>query len=229
MKKKYDIILFDADRTLYDFDKSEETALRLLLESLGFELTESTYSLYKKINSELWAEFERGERKNSTIAPTRFTRFFQALDLPFDPEKAADDYFDLLSRQQFLIFGAYGLCEKLYGKVDMYIVTNGVEKVQTRRFQDSRLAPFFKGVFISEALGAAKPSHEFYDRVLEKIGNPPRDKILTVGDSATADIKGANNAELDACYFSPKSVPLPDGIHAEYIVSTLSEIENIIL
>ena len=229
MKKKYGIVLFDADRTLYDFDRGEENALRTHMESLGIPLTDGMYALYKKINKGLWVEFERGERDKSTIAPTRFTRFFEAYKIGFDPVRSAKEYFDLLSEQRFLLPGAYDLCEKLYGKTDMYVVTNGMGDVQTRRFSKSELLPFFKGLFISETLGAAKPSPEFYAKALERIGNPPKETILAVGDSPAADIRGANLAGIDACYYSPKGEPLPEGIWAEYTVSHLSEIEKIIL
>ena len=53
MKKKYDIVLFDADRTLYDFDRGEENALRTHMTSLGIDLTEEMYGAYKKINKSL--------------------------------------------------------------------------------------------------------------------------------------------------------------------------------
>ena len=229
MKKKYNIVLFDADRTLYDFDRGEENALRTHMESLGFALTDEMYAMYKKINKGLWDEFERGERDKSTIAPTRFTRFFDAFGIASDPVRSAKEYFDILSEQRFLISGAYSLCEKLFGKVDMYIVTNGMGDVQTKRFSKSELFPFFKGLFISETLGAAKPSPEFYAKALESIGNPPKETILAVGDSPAADIRGANLAGIDACYYSPNGDPLPEGIWAEYTVSNLSEIAEILL
>ncbi|MBR6772942.1 MAG: YjjG family noncanonical pyrimidine nucleotidase [Clostridia bacterium] len=229
MKKKYDIVLFDADRTLYDFDRGEENALRTHMTSLGIDLTEEMYGAYKKINKSLWDEFEQGKREKQTIAPTRFLRFFEKFSIDFDPNKSAREYLELLGEQRFLIPGAYGLCESLFAHVDMYIVTNGIGSVQEKRFSKSELAPFFKGVFISENLGAAKPDPEFYSRALALIGNPEKDRILAVGDSPEADIRGANLAGIDACFYSPEKTPLPPGIQAKYTVSTLSEIGKILL
>lgn len=229
MNGRYGILLFDADRTLFDFDRSEETALSLLMDRLGHPLSGELYGVYKRINKSLWDEFERGERDNSTIAPTRFRRFFAHCGIGADPDKGAEDYLSLLSQQRFLLPGAFELCQRLWGHFDMYIVTNGIGSVQKGRFSESELAPFFKGTFISEELGAAKPSPEFYGRALASIGSPDRSRILAIGDSAEADIRGANNAGIDACYFNPGEKALPQGIWAKYTVTELSRIGDILL
>ena len=229
MNGKYDIILFDADRTLYDFDRGEEHALVTLMDSIGHPLTDEMYGFYRRTNKALWDAFERGEREKSTIAPTRFRIFFEKYGIGLDWNKAAADYLDLLSDQRFLLPGAFELCSRLYGKFDMYIVTNGMGNVQTGRFSKSELFPFFKGLFISETLGAAKPDPQFYDSALASIGDPDRRRILAVGDSPAADIRGANNAGLDACYFSPEGLELPEGVWAKYTVRTLEEIGDILL
>jgi 2-haloacid dehalogenase len=56
--KKYDIFLFDADGTLYDFDKTEANALKTMFDICGFDYSESTLTIYKKINVHLWNSYE---------------------------------------------------------------------------------------------------------------------------------------------------------------------------
>lgn len=223
-KKAYDVILFDADRTLYDFDRGEEQALRVLLDGFGLSLTPEMLGRYREINKELWDAFDRGEIEKSTIAPTRFRRFFAGEGIGLDPDAAAKRYMSLLGEQRFLMSGAMEICQGLFGSYDMYIVTNGMGDVQLSRFSKSEIAPFFKGIFISETLGAAKPQREFYDRVFEKLGIFDRSRVLVVGDSPTADILGANRAGIDACYFSPSGEALPEGIYAKYTVKALEEL-----
>jgi beta-phosphoglucomutase-like phosphatase (HAD superfamily) len=63
--KKYDIFLFDADNTLYDFEKAEESALRTMFEQCGFGYSECILAKYKKINGEAWAAYEKGEQSVS--------------------------------------------------------------------------------------------------------------------------------------------------------------------
>ncbi len=225
----YEIILFDADRTLYDFDRGEAFALESLMSDLGHPLTAEMFCRYRAINKELWDQFDRGQREKSTIAPTRFRRFFSEFGIGLDSDLAAAEYLNRLSEQRFLLPGAFELCQRLHGHFDMYIVTNGMGDVQTRRFSSSELAPLFKGIFISETLGAAKPSPEFYDRALALCQSPDKSRILAVGDSPAADILGANNAGIDACWFAPDGGELPEGIFAKYQVKTLAEIGDILM
>ena len=63
---------------------------------------------------------------------------------------------------------------------------------------------------------------------LKPLGIAPSGALM-VGDSINSDIKGANNAEIDACWLNPMNLPLPDGIHAEYIIKDIRECVKIAL
>ena len=52
---RYDFVLFDADNTLFDFDRSERRALRLALAAFSIPCSPETEALYGSINSALWA------------------------------------------------------------------------------------------------------------------------------------------------------------------------------
>ena len=58
---KYELILFDADETLFDFKKSERYAF---MESLSdFKINydkEECMKIYSEINTAIWKEFEKG-------------------------------------------------------------------------------------------------------------------------------------------------------------------------
>ena len=56
----FDFVLFDADNTLFDFDKAEHEALRGVLEARGCPFNDHTRDLYLSINRELWARLDRG-------------------------------------------------------------------------------------------------------------------------------------------------------------------------
>ena len=51
---RYDYVLFDADHTLYDFDRAERRALRQTLEERGYPFNEETEGCYRAINNDLW-------------------------------------------------------------------------------------------------------------------------------------------------------------------------------
>ncbi|MCB0832575.1 MAG: noncanonical pyrimidine nucleotidase, YjjG family, partial [Bacteroidetes bacterium] len=58
--KKYKLILFDADGTLFDFHQGERDALRAAFEHHGMMYEQSVHlPLYQKINLDIWLEFEQ--------------------------------------------------------------------------------------------------------------------------------------------------------------------------
>lgn len=60
-----------------------------------------------------------------------------------------------------------------------------------------------------EVIYYGKPHPPIYEAALKKLGNPPQNKVLAVGDGMHTDIKGANTMGLD-------SVLIHSGIHHEY-------------
>ena len=58
---KYEIILFDADETLFDFKRSESYAFENTMLEFNIEYNEDHHlKLYSDINSAIWKEFEIG-------------------------------------------------------------------------------------------------------------------------------------------------------------------------
>ena len=72
--KRYDFVLFDADNTLFDFDRAEHEALRLALEAFSIPCTPETEARYVSINSGLWAMLDRGEATREWLVVERFAR-----------------------------------------------------------------------------------------------------------------------------------------------------------
>ena len=54
----YDIVLLDADMTIWDFEASEKLALKDTVEFVGAEMTEDVFAFYHKLNSALWKAFD---------------------------------------------------------------------------------------------------------------------------------------------------------------------------
>ena len=50
-----------------------------------------------------------------------------------------------------------------------------------------------------------------------------------VGDGVNSDIRGANNAGIDACWLNPGGKELPGGVHAEYVISDIRQCAAIAL
>ena len=67
---------------------------------------------------------------------------------------------------------------------------------------NSPIAKYFKKVFISEEVGAQKPSEAFFERVAGAIPDYDKDKAVIIGDSLTADIQGGINAGIDTIWMN---------------------------
>ena len=89
------------------------------------------------------------------------------------------------------------------------------------------LYSFFDGFFISDDIGASKPSKEYFDRCFEKLGNPLPDEVLLIGDSLTADINGAKAYGMPAILFDNKN-RYSETTGNVLIVRSLGEITNIL-
>ena len=70
-------------------------------------------------------------------------------------------------------YGALEVLLNLREKYDLYVVTNGVEIVQTKKMKRANLTQFFEDIFISERVGHNKPDIAFFDYCLKKIGCHP--------------------------------------------------------
>ena len=81
---RYDFVLFDADNTLFDFDRAEHEALKLALSAFSIPYSEATEALYVSINSALWAMLDRGEASREWLVVERFARLTAALGVEAD-------------------------------------------------------------------------------------------------------------------------------------------------
>ncbi len=224
--KKYTTLLFDSDDTLLDFKAAEYSALRQMMADKGLPFSPENAEIYSNINKGYWEAFEQGLIEKKEIYVGRFKSFFEHLGVSTDPVSAAAVYEENLGKNHQLINGAIELLEKLYGKYEMYIVTNGRDCIQKQRLNDSNIINYVSGVFISETVGAPKPEKKYFDYVFDNIPENDLSKILIIGDSMSSDILGGINAGIDTCWYnplgkSPKYIPT-------YEIGTLLELEKII-
>ncbi len=100
---KYEVIIFDADETLFDFEKSEREALKNTMMEFNIDYDENYHlKVYKDINSVVWKEFENGLIIQSNLNIERFKRLIKSLNFNFDEEKFAKAYIKHLSYASFL-------------------------------------------------------------------------------------------------------------------------------
>lgn len=225
---RYTVIFFDLDNTLLDFYASESRAIRQVLAKHGLPNGDAEAKLYSDINRSYWEAFERGDIKKEEIFAGRFRTFLERMGLNGDPEAIAKDYFGFLADGHDLMDGAVDILEWLRKSgCKVYATTNGVALTQYKRIKDSGLEPLFDGVFVSETVGAQKPSKEYFEYVIQNTPTVDRDKILVVGDSQSSDILGGINAGLDTCWVAPSGQE--NKYNATFHISSLDELKSIIL
>lgn len=227
--RKYDIILMDADDTVFDFGKAEINALHRLFTMYNIPWTEDNVHRYQQINDEMWREFEKGDITKSFLLDNRFARFFEAIGFSGDGVKANSDYLDGLAEGNILLPGALDLCRKIKQLgAKLYLATNGVTRVQKKRLATSELADLCDGIFVSEETGSQKPQKEYFDFVFDRLGNPPKEKVLMVGDSLSSDIKGAVAYGIPCCWLNRKgqTTDLPVTYMVTSVPDILSAIEG---
>ena len=227
--KKYDVFLFDADGTLFDFDKAEIEAFKSTFKAFDFEYSDVILGIYKKVNAAAWEAFEKGERSKEEIVIWRFDELFRNLGVECCSKYFNEMYLKELGKGAFLIDGAVEVCREIVacGK-QIFIITNGVFSVQESRRKSSLINPYITDTFVSEAVGFQKPDIRYFDHVFANIAPVEKEQILVIGDSLSADIAGGNLAGVDTCWFNPLGIKNTSDIRSTYEVCLLEELQKFI-
>lgn len=241
MKPTY--LLFDADDTLFDFKKAERESIYEVMSHSGLPTTPEVLDKYAVINLQLWKALERGEVSRQELFTLRFTRLLDYIRQEsvwhdewelgdIDWEQMSGDEFNkkflnALAQQSFLQADVETVIKDLAKNHTLALVTNGVEYVQRSRLSKSPIGQLFSALFISEEIGVEKPDPLFFDRVCEQLNIEDRQDALVIGDSLTADIRGANLSGIRSCWFNPFNLPLPTAEETpvpDYTIQSMREL-----
>ncbi len=224
----YKKLLLDVDGTLLDFDASAAKSLEILFEERNYPFNADVFPLYTEINNGLWERYERGEMPRDLVLTERFTILFEKLGLNESGSSFENDFREQLEQNPVWVEKAEDLLQYLRPKYGMYIVTNGVASTQRKRLGLTGLDKYVDDVFISELIGAQKPQKAFFDYCFEHIGPCEKSEILLIGDSLSADILGANQAGISACWFNPKGKAVSGAAKPDMEIRRLEELWNIL-
>lgn len=207
---KYRFLLFDVDQTLLDFTAAQKSALTEVLHEYRFPIDETVYEAFRTLNENIWKKFERKEITKDELINTRFVNFCKMYDIRHPKDGSLERlYQENLGKACFLMPDAIEVVGRLSRHFQMFLVTNGLAKTQFSRIEQSGLKPYFQDIFVSEDIGAAKPSTEYFAYVYEKLGRPNKEDMIIIGDSMTSDINGGSAFGIDTCHVR---------LHGEYAV-----------
>ena len=140
-----------------------------------------------------------------------------------------DRYEELLATHADLLPGALTVLEELSEVATLALVSNGAIAVQESRIAASGIDRYMDGIYISEKVGAAKPSAKLFEHAFRDLGITNKSRVLMVGDDLLADIKGGLNAGVDTCWFNPGNLENKSGITPKYTVSSYEELYRIVM
>ncbi len=234
---KYKHLFFDLDHTLWDFEANSRQTLHelhetLQLEAKGIHDFDLFHKNYLAHNDKLWERYRNGYIKVDELRWKRM--WLTLLDFKIANEPLAREmgtlFLDLLPTRKLLFpytFEILGyLTEKKY---KLHLITNGFEKTQHSKLQNSGLSNYFIEVITSEGSNSLKPKKEIFDYAFKKTGAAPAESIM-IGDTIDVDILGALNAGIDQVHvnhLTKEPVPVIDNKMPTYTVYSLKELENI--
>lgn len=229
MNRRYDVLLCDADNTIFDFTKAEENAFAIACAHAGIDGAERLLPVYADINSAMWKLLELGGITQSVLRVRRFELFLAAIGrTDIDARDMGDTFADALGRQSVPLPGAVEAVARWSRVLPVIIVTNGISKVQHGRMEGSEVRHFISGMVISEEVGAAKPDPRMLELAMEKAGVTDRRRALMLGDSLSSDIAAAANAGVDACWFNPRGAENAKRLPVRYEIRSLDEVDAIL-
>ena len=222
----YTHLFFDLDDTLLDFKKTERFAFIKLMSENDLEFSEEVFERYNQINRKVWQDLEKHLITSEQVKIRRFELFCEEMGIQANPANLSNQYLINLGQGTDFMEGAKTILEKIKGKFNLVLITNGLSVVQTPRIKNSGLGDLFSACVISEEVGVSKPSPVFFEIAWQRSGKPDKASILVIGDSLSSDIQGGINFCVDTCWYNPNGLECT--LPATYQISTYTELAKIL-
>ena len=227
-------ILLDIDNTLLSFDEYVKESMKNGFKKFGIgTYKDEMFSVFNRINSDLWQSIERGEIDFEELQKIRWNRIFERLGFSADGEIFEKYFRDCLFESAIVEDGAIDLLKYLHGKYTLCVASNGPYLQQVNRLKISGMLTFFSQLFISEEIGSSKPSESFFNECIKRLNTSmekeikPSD-ILIIGDSLSSDIAGGLRFGMKTCFYNPHNKSIPATLNIDYNVKSLFEIKSIL-
>lgn len=228
------VVLIDIDNTLLSFSGYVKEAMRDGFARFGLKpYTEDMFDVFNEINNSLWGQIEQGDLTLEGLMKVRWNMIFKELGIEFDGVVFEEYFRDELFYSAVPEDGALDLLRYLSSRYTVCVASNGPYEQQRSRMRIGKMDEYITHYFISSEIGVPKPARQFFDYcfgVLRESGFPELspDETIIIGDSVSSDISGGIAYGMHTCLYR-KGLPADnDRSGAEYTVSSLAEIHNIL-
>ena len=201
------MIFIDIDNTLLDFDAYIRQTMREGFAHFGLKPYEPYMeAVFHRENGKLWRQIEQGTLTFRELEEIRWNNVFRALNIDFDGQVFEKYFRAALYDSAIPLDGAMELLEALHGKYPLAVASNGPYDQQLHRLELAGMKDCFDAFFISERMGASKPSPAFFDAAFREI-NQGRAQPFTpaetaiIGDTLTSDMAGGRGYGLKTVYY----------------------------
>ena len=165
------------------------------------------YDVFIRENGRLWRRIEQGELTFQELEKVRWNIIFNELGIEFDGPVFEKYFRAALNDSAIPVAGSYEMLEALREKGCLICAaSNGPYEQQLRRLEIADMLRYFDHVFISEKIGASKPSGDFFEHAFSVINSSREESILPhetvmIGDSLTSDIAGGRQYGMQTCWY----------------------------
>ncbi|MBQ6019032.1 MAG: HAD-IA family hydrolase [Clostridia bacterium] len=222
---RLDTVFLDIDNTLLDFRKGALQSIRDGFEAFGLTYTDDVGEAFFRINNALWRQIEAGSLTRERLHEIRWNTIFADRGITADGPAFEAAFRRGINENAVPVDGARELLDFLKTGFRVFAASNADFAQQEYRLNKAGLLPYFDGLFVSDRIGAPKPSRAFFETCI-RLANTPAERILMIGDSPAADIAGAAACGLATCLYAPDGFVPADGIRPDLTVSSLVEIKN---
>lgn len=235
--KRYTHLFFDLDHTLWDFEANSRMTLldlftEMRLDERGvhdFDLFHKNYLVH---NDKLWDRYRNGYIKVDELRWKRM--WLTLLDFKIADEPLARQmgvqFLDLLPTRKLLFPYTIEILDYLQARqYQLHMITNGFEKTQYSKLENSGLDKYFTHVITSEGSNSLKPHKEIFDFAFQRTGADPASSIM-IGDTLEVDILGGMNAGIDQVHvnhLNKNREAVSNQQLPTYTVFSLKELETI--
>ena len=218
-------VFFDLDHTLWDFEKNSGLTFNKIFLELNFPFSLDVFlKFYNPINHAQWKLYRENKITQEDLRFNRLNKTFEKLNYSASIgliDNISEKYITYLSTFPHLFEGTLELLEALKNRFRLHIITNGFDKIQQFKIENSGIESFFEFVFTAEKVGFKKPHPEIFIQSLKTV-NTTAEASIMIGDSFEADILGALNQGMQAIHFNSHN----EKVHTKCpIVYSLAELK----
>ncbi len=234
---KWDLVCFDLDNTLFDYEKTFQQTMEHCFETIiqkkdYFIRSEDWFKVFKKYCDRDWIYYETMEWSKQEYKRTRYLDTMSELNL-VATEEDADLLQCLFNKNVHKFVVPYkgmpsllaSLQTELHGK--LAIITNGMSEVQRLKIQSLQLDSYFPehSIIISDEIGCGKPDKKIFLFAKNKLA-PDSTRCLYIGDSWELDVLGAKAANWEAIYFNTRDIDPPEIDTSIPIIHSIKEMHS---